>query len=485
MEIAHEILLRLAQRSLPPTPANYLAAYQEISGTSNEVVSGIAHPAAPVYQIESTLKELSAHLLEDTVAILLAETPELADEAKVLAMKIRATHSSGQVLQLATKIKEFNCRLGLVAQDKAEIRDALLKLLSLMISNIDGLYGDDKWLSGQINVVAELIDQRPLNIRHLDAAESRLRDLAVKQSSMKQELTQAQEQLKAMLATFIDQLASFTELTSDYHAKIENCVARIAQASTINELSKVLDDAMRETRGIQAQALHTHTDFSALKLRVEESEQEISRLRTELALASKLVRHDSLTNALNRKGMNEAIEREVTRRKRYGGDLSVAMLDIDNFKRFNDIFGHSVGDAALIHLSSLLRATIRPQDVLARYGGEEFFLLLPNANLRGATMAMTRVQSELARKDFLHNHKKIQITFSCGVAEIRQEESALEVIQRADNAMYMAKRTGKKPRRRGIAPNRVVQSTPRPKPAKTGPKPVLIAVLAATASSRP
>ena len=443
MDIAHEILLRLAQRSLPPTPANYLAAYQEIFGTSNEAVSGIAHSAAPVSQIESPLKELSAHLLENTIAALLAEAPDLADEAKVLAMKIRTAQDSGQVLQLAAKVKEFSGRFGLVAQDKAEIRNALLKLLSLMISNIDGLSSDDKWLSGQINVVAELIDQRPLYIRNIDAVESRLRDLIIKQRSLKQELTQSQERLKAMLVTFIDQLASFTELTSDYHAKIENCVARITQASTINELSKVLDDAMRETRGIQAQALHTHADFSALKLRAEESEQEIGRLRSELALASKLVRHDALTNALNRKGMDEAIEREVARRKRHGGDLSVAMLDIDNFKRFNDIFGHSVGDAALVHLSSLLRDTIRPQDILARYGGEEFFLLLPNANLIGATIAMTRVQNELVRKDFLHNHEKIQITFSCGIAEMGSEESALEVIQRADNAMYMAKRMGK------------------------------------------
>jgi diguanylate cyclase len=284
---------------------------------------------------------------------------------------------------------------------------------------------------------------KPLNLRQLDDVERRMKDVIVKQGLLKKNLNEARDRLKLMLATFVDRLADFSETTSGYHDKIEKCAERISQANDIADLSDVLDEVMRETREVQLNAARSRDEMSLMRTRVDEAEREVSRLQEELAHASELVRHDALTGALNRKGMDEALEREVARLRRQGGSLSLAMLDIDNFKKLNDSLGHAVGDAALIHLSSVAREAIRPQDTLARYGGEEFVVLLPNTPLDDAVSAMVRVQRELTRRFFLNNNDKVLITFSCGVAELNGEEMPYDALKRADDAMYLAKRAGK------------------------------------------
>jgi diguanylate cyclase len=150
-----------------------------------------------------------------------------------------------------------------------------------------------------------------------------------------------------------------------------------------------------------------------------------------------------LTGALNRKGLDEAMEKEISRLRRQGGTLSLALLAIDNFKKLNDSIGHSAGDAALVHLAKVVEEVVRPDDTLARYGGEEFVVLLPNTTGDEAVAVMTRVQRELTRKFFLNKNDKILITFSCGVAEIANEEEPYDALKRADAAMYLAKRAGK------------------------------------------
>ena len=105
--------------------------------------------------------------------------------------------------------------------------------------------------------------------------------------------------------------------------------------------------------------------------------------------------------------------------------------------------GHETGDEALIHLATICRETLRPQDTVARYGGEEFIVLLPDTPLNDAVSALTRLQRELTKKFFLHANEKVLITFSAGVTQMNSEDNQATVIKRADEAMYQAKQTGK------------------------------------------
>ena len=123
--------------------------------------------------------------------------------------------------------------------------------------------------------------------------------------------------------------------------------------------------------------------------------------------------------------------------------LCLALLDVDNFKTINDRLGHAGGDAALVHLAQVTREVMRPQDLLARYGGEEFVIVLPDTTVEAGVAAMTRLQRELTTRFFLQGTEKVLITFSAGVAQLSDSESATDAIVRADQAMYLAKRSGK------------------------------------------
>jgi diguanylate cyclase len=184
-------------------------------------------------------------------------------------------------------------------------------------------------------------------------------------------------------------------------------------------------------------------ELNAMRTRAIETEKELTELHKELDRVSSQARHDPLTGALNRKGMDEAMDREVANVRRKETPLSVALLDIDNFKKLNDTLGHATGDVALAHLAKVARECMRPQDTLARYGGEEFVILLPDTPLDKGVAAMTRLQRELTKMFFLAGTEKAFITFSAGVAELGANEKGADAIKRADQAMYLAKRAGK------------------------------------------
>lgn len=414
-----------------PAPTSAAAA-SKLANRPDELGKGVT----------AELLDVLAQLLENSISILLTDNAELAEEAKRLISAARGTRGTEEITSFVASMKRFSYRLHFVAEDQSEMKAALLHLLHLVIDNINELVLDDQYLQGQIAIVLDLVNQ-PLNLRRLDDVERRMKDVIFKQSALKKSLLDAKDQLKLMLATFVDRLADFSETTSDYHDKIERCADKISKANDITDLSDVLDEVMRETRVIQLNAQRSRDELNQMRTKVSETEQEVLRLQDELANASLMVRHDPLTGALNRKGMNDALDTEVARARRHGSKLCLALLDIDNFKKLNDSLGHAAGDAALVHLAKVVQEAIRPEDTLARYGGEEFVVILPDTPLENAITAMVRVQRELTRQFFLHNNNKVLITFSCGVAELTDAEEAMVALQRADGAMYLAKRAGK------------------------------------------
>lgn len=390
----------------------------------------------------SELRDLFAYTLEGAVATQLPDEPELAAEARALAAAVRSAGTPKAMEALQAGIKRLAFRLELLSEDRAELRTGLLHLLQLLIDNAGELVLDDHWLHGQIEAVREIV-ARPLNIRAIDDAERRIREVIVKQSQLKSSLSDAQEALKSMLAGFVDHLAEFADATSDYHDKIEVCAEKISKTQNISQLEDVLTEVMHETRIVQLNAQRSRDELRAAKQRALEAEQRISELQSELDKASDLVRHDQLTGTLNRRGLEEIFAKEAGRAQRRNSPLCVALLDIDNFKKLNDTLGHAAGDAALIHLAAVIRETMRPQDTIARLGGEEFLILLPDTDIEDASRAVVRLQRELTKKFFLHNNDKLLITFSAGVTSMATGDSQASLIERADKAMYHAKQTGK------------------------------------------
>lgn len=404
--------------------------------------------ASPASDLLPELREIFAFTLETAIATQLVEAPQLSSDAKVLAKEIRKAINVDQIKDILTQLKRFAFKLELLAEDQTELRHSLLSLLRLLVENMTELVLDDRWLHGQVEVVQEIIN-KPLSQRAIDDAERRLKEVLYKQSQLKASLFEAREAIRHMLAGFVDQLANMADATSSYHDKIEGYASKISSAHDISELEDVLGEVMHETRNIQINALRSRDELLSTQKKVRDSEARIRELETELENTSNLVRYDQLTGALNRRGLEEMFDKESARAKRHDSELCVGLIDIDNFKKLNDSLGHATGDEALIHLATVCRDTLRPQDTVARYGGEEFVILLPETPIDDAVSALTRLQRELTKKFFLHGNDKILITFSAGVTQMLPDDTQTTVIKRADEAMYQAKQSGK---------NRVVAS---------------------------
>lgn len=400
--------------------------------------------ATAAQELLQQLRELLAQTLEN----MLAAHPELAGEIQTLVTQVRATNDNTRINELAKQLRQFWLKLELRGGDKVKIQEGLLRLLRLLVENVSELVADDEWMHGQIVALQEII-ALPMDKHAIADAERNLRDAIIKQSTLKQSLNDAKATLKSLMTTFIDRLGNLTESTGEYHQKIEGYTQKIGKADNLTQLGHILEDVMHDTRVIQASALRSHEELLITKKQADEAESRIKELEHELEQVSELVREDQLTGALNRRGLDETIDREIKRANRNNAPLSVALLDIDNFKKLNDSLGHQAGDRALTHLTKVIKETLRPADAVGRYGGEEFLIILPDTDLTSAVEAIQRLQRDLTKKFFLHNNERILVTFSAGVALRGENEDQEDLVGRADKAMYQAKQAGK---------NRVVAS---------------------------
>lgn len=153
---------------------------------------------------------------------------------------------------------------------------------------------------------------------------------------------------------------------------------------------------------------------------------------------------DGLTQIHNKRYLFETLDKELIRARRYERELSVLMFDIDFFKRINDQFGHLAGDHVLRELARVVQERIRRDEVFARYGGEEFVIILPETALEGAGALAEDLRQRVAAQVFVFQGEQIPVTISVGCAQLSAEDrAAADVIQRADEKLYEAKRGGR------------------------------------------
>lgn len=430
---AYDALHRLARQwSLLP-PALDVAART----THTDTPAGVAQP-----ELLDLLAGLFAQAIERAVIAQHADSPELVVEARDLAVQLRTARDHAAISALAAPLKQLWYRLSLRAEDEDRLRQGLIRVLNLLVENVQEITTDDQWLNGQMAAIRTLV-AGPITMQSLELVERSLRETIVRQGILRHSLTEAKDRLKEMVGSFIGRIGELSSMTGEYHDKIDTLASQLRQTDDIGALGELLDEIMFETRHIQTQAQQSKDSLTDAQRQVELAEQRIRQLEAELVQAGEKVREDQLTGTLNRRGLDEAFDRELAIRKRNGKPLSVALLDIDNFKVLNDTYGHQAGDTALKHLAKLIRETIRPTDSVARYGGEEFLILLPDSTVDESAVVIQRLQRALTKHFFLHDNQNLLITFSAGVTEHAPDESQIEVIARADKALYQAKAAGK------------------------------------------
>lgn len=506
--IARETIKLLAERKLPPTPDNFRRVYGEVSGSSvetrawahairdlirewetyhvgitqarkremlervlvnfghdpdqlHEKLAKLAYSWSESQQESPLLGEEDVPTLEhagsggqglgqslENLAQALADRwPDLARQSRDLAVTWKSTDASQdkRVAGLDALWREILIR----AEDDHELLRAMQRLVRLLFENIAGLVGEDAWVRGQLVAMRALVDGQ-INYHTLFEAERGLAEIVAKQGKLKDNLLEAKDKLKHLISSFIDRIGEITSNTGVYQERLSAYSKRISEVEDIGQLAEMVDSLTTDMGGIQSVLRASHEELIEARSHVVQAELRIMALEKELDQVSNLVREDQLTGALNRRGLEEAFAREIARAERMHAPLSVALLDIDHFKRLNDSMGHHAGDQALIHLAKVIRDLLRPTDSLSRYGGEEFLILLANTGDEEATQVLRRLQRQLTKEFFLHDQQKVLITFSAGVVQWQPQETREQVVARADAAMYRAKAEGR---------NRVVRGT--------------------------
>lgn len=409
-----------------------------VTDKANSVVINSTQSNAAFIQ----MRDMMIRTLDLAIIPLLKDSPDSHNNAQLLRQQLSSKAADDVFTKNTNDLRGVLLAVETVLEDKQNISQALVELLSLLAQSMTELITDNQWFKVNIDIVNDVLS-KSINLTSLQNAESSLKELIHKQSNLKPAVLDAQELLKQMATTFIARLVDISESTEEYHYKIETHQKKLSNINSIDELNGVLKSVLDDTRSIGLTVQRTREEFKDSQTKVNEAEKKIQELSSVLEYINTVANEDYLTGTLNRRGMEDALEREFSRADRHNTALSIAMMDIDHFKKINDQLGHGTGDQALAHFANVIKAVKRSTDVLARYGGEEFIIILPNTEQNDAIKVIERVQRKLTKQFFMHSDQHIVITFSAGVAQRQGGELPDAIIPRADAALYAAKNSGR------------------------------------------
>jgi diguanylate cyclase len=405
-------------------------------------------PAAPPVEAPVGDWQVLVHDLERTVRAALpdgeARAQELARSLEQLSRQVAAAGATPELVREADALCQRARRL---LAHRHHLLDELGKLCVELTEGLTELAEDDSWARGQCDVLRARLGEG-LNVRSIRAASELLAKARKQQALLRGERNQARDALKELIQGMLSELGEFSEHTGRFHANIGRHAEAIAKADSLGSLADVVREMLHDSSEVQALVSRTQGRLQAEQARVGAMQLRVRELEGELRRLSDEVSTDALTQVANRRGLAQAFEVERARLQRARHEatpcaLSVGLIDIDNFKKLNDTLGHAAGDTALQKLAAQVRGHLRPRDTVARFGGEEFVVLLPDIDAAEAQNVLTRLQRALTASLFMHDDKEVFVTFSAGVTLLRDDERLELALERADEALYEAKRAGK------------------------------------------
>ncbi|UUX97571.1 sensor domain-containing diguanylate cyclase [Aquabacterium sp. J223] len=364
----------------------------------------------------------------------------LADELAGLADGLAA---QGPTADLLAALDDACERARRLLQHRHHLVEELATLCREMAGGIVELAEDDSWAQGQAQALQLRLGDERLSTRGVRSAVDLLAQTRARQQQLKGERDRAREALKALLQRLLAELGTLDRHTGRFSDSLGRYAEVIERADSLDSLAGTVREMVEESRAVQQRVGDTRSRLQAEHDRAAELEQRVRDLEGELRRLSDEVSTDTLTQIANRRGLVQAFEQQRAQIEREPAPLAIGLLDVDNFKKLNDSLGHAAGDTALKALAEQVKASLRPQDLIARYGGEEFVVLLPGTDVDEGRQILTRLQRGLSGSLFLHDAQPVFVTFSAGITQWRPGESLEVALERSDEALYEAKRTGK------------------------------------------
>jgi diguanylate cyclase len=393
-------------------------------------------------QVEARWPEIVTEL-EATVQAALPATDPRASEVALRINELAGQLPSGSPQEaLVREFKDACEQARRVLQHRHHLVTQLGSLVGELTEGMTDLSEDDSWVRGQCEAMRSEIE-RGLSSRGVRSMHEMLRNTRARQRELQIERIHTRDALKKLIHQMLRDIGELGEHTGRFNDNVGRYAEVIGAAPSLESLAGVVREMVEETRTVHTLVSQTqqrlndeHQLAAAMAERVRTLEDEIRRLSDEVST-------DQLTQIANRRGLIASFEIESSRAQRNETPLAVGLLDIDNFKQLNDTLGHQTGDEALKFLANRVKQALRPGDLVARYGGEEFVVLLPGTPAEEAQAAVTRLQRGLSAELFMHEGKQTFVTFSAGVTLHRGGETLESALERADVALYEAKRMGK------------------------------------------
>ncbi|WP_308388379.1 diguanylate cyclase [Acidithiobacillus sp. AMEEHan] len=329
-------------------------------------------------------------------------------------------------------------------KEKEQIQDVYRRALHILFSSSTEWFAKTPWFGEQLKSLGKAFEAAPESALRAQELLSGLSELLYRQEQRRVLVNDVDRTLEELLQLVFQYIESLSEGSSETYEEFVRLSSEIAQSEDPAQIRQLVGRLVERSRSLQDMLRESLTSLREARVQLENARSRVQDMEEEISQLNLLVHEDPLTRLLNRRGLHLAFERETARLERQHGVLSIALLDLDHFKKINDHYGHEIGDEVLRHFSQMLRQSLRTEDAIARYGGEEFVILMPGAASDTAIQILRRLQKVLQVRPLRTKREQpITVSFSAGVVGWSPATNLETALADADQALYQAKRDGR------------------------------------------
>lgn len=316
-----------------------------------------------------------------------------------------------------------------------EFYERVSRLLIVCIEGIGKLVSEKETLYASLTNLGEVV-KKAIRPKPVTGLAREIEDFFTRQNLEVSFLNTKNQTVKQIVLDLTDAIQEITATTGEFDQAMGLNIEEIQRAGDIEDILEIKDRIIDEIGKVRVSS-------QSIKKELDEYRRTTQSLSSTLEQSEAKALVDSLTNVLNRNAYNMKISQVIREFSKLGEPFCLLVVDIDHFKKFNDKYGHKVGDQVLRAVSEAVQESLRASDLVFRYGGEEFVVILNGIDMDKAFKLAEKIRRGVEKDYFVDKDQKMIVTVSIGVACVREGDTESSLFERADKALYAAKGNGR------------------------------------------